>query len=189
MLNLPSLPSLPRIGMAAAPKTAAGIDPALLEAYLKQSQEKGMLGHLWSGVSNIFDVLNRPAYAVGNLLAGDPAAAGRAMIPFGQTIENLTGLNTGLGQDERRLASETIGLGKEHPWYIRTPVNLGIDIATDPTTYLTSGMTAYGRAAGSVGKGVSKIDDVAKLLANVQKTGNLRQIGKMTKAEIGRAHV
>ena len=94
-------------------------------------------GPAWTPVRSVLDVVSAPAYAIGNVAAGRPVDAVKNLATLGQF-----GRKTMLSDALREKGVMPGGVGG-------TLLGLGLDIATDPTTYVTFG-------AGGVAKGAAK---------------------------------
>lgn len=86
------------------------------------------------------DVLMRPSYAAVGLVTG----VIKGDDPLGRAAKGFTG---------EKPYTFTEELFKESPWYVKYPLGLGLDIITDPVTYVTAGSV---KAMSMSTKGVSK---------------------------------
>lgn len=124
------------------------IPPLSLEeeqALLPKIAGSAMGGLGWAG-----SILEKPGRAVRGLMAGNPREA-LAWIPFSDTL-GITDYNDRI--DGRKLLRKAGLAGEEDTWG-NFLAGLAIDIATDPTTYMTFGaraLTDAGRVAQKIGR-------------------------------------
>ena len=115
----------------------------------------------------LLDILDRPGNAVRALLVGKLGGL-KGLIPFAQTIENLTGIDIALNKDERVAGTDVLDklFGLKHVKGKFDPVDvLGfiVEVATDPLIYLGGvGTTKLGAAAGKL-RGARQAVTAAKL--------------------------
>jgi len=115
----------------------------------------------------LMDILDRPGNAVRALLVGKLGGL-KGLIPFAQTIENLTGIDIAINKDERVAGTDVLDklFGLEHTKGKFDPVDvLGfiVEVATDPLLYLGGvGTTKIGSAAAKL-RGAKQAVTAAKL--------------------------
>jgi len=144
----------------------------------------------------LLDLLDRPGNATRALLVGKLGGL-KGLIPFAQTIENLTGLDVALNEDELVRGTEVIerwfGKQKQRKGKIDKVDVLGllVEIVADPLWLVGAGvLTKTGKASKTVSSalksfGAKNIDDLARIIAKGGKPANkhlTRAIRTLTKA-------
>lgn len=119
----------------------------------------------------LMDILDRPGNATRALLVGKWGGL-RGLIPFGQLIEDLTGLDTGLNKEDMVTGGEVVDTlfsikNKEGKLDLNDVLGLGVEIFADPLWLVGAGLTKVGKAG--------KLIDSAGGMA---KVGKLVQDGK-----------
>jgi len=122
-------------------------------------------GPAFTPIRVLLDATSAPAYTLGNLLAGRPKDAAKNLVSAGQW-----GRKTYVSDALR----ERGALPKN---WIGTALGLGIDIATDPTTYVTFGAGGAAKAAGKAGAS-HLVSEAAKAAAK----GKRIPLGEVAKA-------
>lgn len=109
---------------------------------------------------NVLRWVSRPGQGVRNILRGNPAAAGRQVADFvGEGIDAfLPGdwIPAPTRKEDYISGSEFVGLSKDANPALRTATDIGVELATDPLSFLSFGLTGAAKAAAAAGKAVSK---------------------------------
>jgi hypothetical protein len=137
-------------------------EAGLLEEFLEYKNKPGFLGTLKNLGSNVLDVVSRPNYATAGAIeetyGGDPGISGREALNATKRVGRELFSGVGNIQGDKKFVSEVVGekmpgYGKfqeEHPWQSMA-TDFGIDMATDPLTYVGNAMMK------PVVKGVKKL--------------------------------
>ena len=109
---------------------------------------------------NVLRWIGRPGQAVRNVLSGNAAGAGRQLFDFGGDAIDAFLPGDLIPQASRKedyvSGSELVGLDPTaNPW-ARTGVDIGVELATDPLSFLSFGLTGAAKAAAAAGKPLSK---------------------------------
>ena len=133
----------------------------------------------------IFDVLSRPNYAMANMfLEGGRTARDEIDDTPAQALwRTLKAGGRGLAGKEKVFFEDWLGetpATEEWPEWAQTTAGLGLDIALDPLTYLTAGVTKAGRGAKLAAGAGGKLIDVAGMAG--QSAKSLRKAGKANRA-------
>lgn len=121
---------------AAARSASGGSGYAALRA---GEQAKTGVGPGFTPIRVLLDATSAPAYTIGNLVAGRPGEAAKTFLSAGQW-----GKKTLLSDALRERGALPGG-------WAGTALGLGLDIATDPTTYVTFGAGGAAKAAAKQG--------------------------------------
>lgn len=140
------------------------------QPFLPQEQEDDLLaslgGRAMSGLQYIGQTLDKPGRAVRGLLSGDPSSL-LNLLPFSDTL-GIT--DPAKGVTGRDLLDQFGLLDKSDEGVLPFAAGLGVDIATDPLTYLSFGGGALTKAG--------RVAEKAGLLKGAELAGT--NVGRMT---------
>lgn len=140
------------------------------ETFLATQAPKVKPTGVWTPIQAGFNYLSRPAYAIGNLAAGDPAEAGKNLlnlVPGTSAIPGLGGKPVYLSDALRQRGLLKHNLAGSVAGFI-------LDVGTDPTTWLTAGTgTAASTAAKTAARQAGKEIAVIGARATPQQIANI----------------
>lgn len=131
-----------------------------------------------STLGSVLRFLDRPGQVVRNVARGEFGSALRQTVDFiGDVVDAsvpFVDLIPSISRPEDYVSGADLVGVEDQPWYIKYPVGLGVDILTDPLTYLSGGATAVSKVSKGLGAAAARgrqmglvsrsADDAAKAL-------------------------